>query len=46
MVLMGDAELIFKFSHSLIVEVGYWQGYLGLILLSSMFFEWVGIFIK
>ena len=38
----GDAELIFKNPHSLIVEVGYWQGYLGLILLISMFFSWVG----
>lgn len=42
----GDAELIFKNPHSLIVEVGYWQGYLGLILLSSMFFAWVGFLLN
>lgn len=42
----GDAELIFKNPHSLIVEIGYWQGYLGLILLFSMFVAWVGFLLN
>ena len=38
----GSKDLIFKNPHSLIIEMAYWQGYLGLIFLSFMFFMWVG----
>lgn len=36
----GDTELIFRNPHSLLIEIGYWQGYLGLFLLFFMFVSW------
>lgn len=37
----GDRDLIFRNPHSLLIEVAYWQGYLGLGMLSTMFFSWI-----